>query len=323
MVAADLGRVVLVLGFLLVRSPETVWIAYVLLAGVATLAAAFEPASAAALPNLVEPEDLGIANALSGSLWGTMLAIGAAVGGVVTAAFGRDVAIVVDAVSFAASASLIAGVRRPLTLERTEHASIREATLETVRYARRDHRVLALVMVKFGWGLGGGVLVLIPIVASRFGAGEVAIGLLMAARGIGALVGPFAGRAAIGAGERRLFGVIGVALAVFGLGYGLLGLAPSILLAMGAVALAHVGGGAQWTLSSYGLQKIVPDRIRGRIFAFDGMLVTLTFGLSSLATGWLAERYGASTTALAMGAITLLWAAGWSWMTTDVRRPLV
>ena len=118
--------------------------------------------------------------------------------------------------------------------------------------------------------------------------------------------------------------MIGVALAVFGLGYGLLGLAPSILLAMGAVALAHVGGGAQWTLSSYGLQKIVPDRIRGRIFAFDGMLVTLTFGLSSLATGWLAERYGASTTALAMGAITLLWAAGWSWMTTDVRRrPLV
>ena len=42
-------------------------------------------------------------------------------------------------------------------------------------------------------------------------------------------------------------------------------------------------------LSSYGLQKIVPDHIRGRIFAFDGMLVTLTFGASSLLTGWLAE----------------------------------
>ena len=324
MVAADLGRIVLVLGFLFVRSAETVWIAYLLLAGVATLAAAFEPASAAALPNLVEPEDLGIANALSGSLWGTMLAIGATIGGVVTAAFGRDVAIVVDAVSFAASAALIAGVRRPLTLERVVHTSIREATLETIRYARRDRRVLALVMVKFGWGLGGGVLVLIPIVASRFGVGEVAIGLLMAARGVGALIGPFAGRAAVGAGERRIFGVIGVALAVFGLGYGLLGLAPSIGFAMGAVALAHVGGGAQWTLSSYGLQKIVPDRIRGRIFAFDGMLVTLTFGVSSLATGWLAERYGASTTALAMGAVTMLWAVGWNWMTTDVRRrPLV
>ena len=137
-------------------------------------------------------------------------------------------------------------------------------------------------------------------------------------------IGPFVGRAALGPGEKRLFVAIAVALGVFGVGYVLLGAAPGLLLAMPAVALAHVGGGAQWTLSSYGLQKIVPDRIRGRVFAFDGMLVTLTFGLSSLATGWLAERYGASTTALAMGAITLLWAAGWSWMTTDVRRrPLV
>lgn len=324
MVAADVGRIVLVLGFLFVRSPESVWIAYVLLAGVATLAAAFEPASAAALPNLVDPDDLVTANALSGSLWGTMLAVGAGLGGLVAAGLGWNTAIIIDSISFAASALLISGVRRPFTLERSEHTSIREATVETVRYARQDHRVLALIAVKFGWGLGGGVLVLIPIVASRFDAGEVAIGLLMGARGIGALIGPFVGRAAVGTEERRIFRVISIALGVFGVGYALLGVAPSLVLAMGAVALAHVGGGAQWTLSSYGLQKIVPDRIRGRIFAFDGMMVTLTFGLSSLATGLLAERFGAGQTAIAMGAITLLWAIGWTWMSSEIgRRPLV
>lgn len=324
MVAADVGRIVLVLGFLFVRSPESVWIAYVLLAGVATLAAAFEPASAAALPNLVDPDDLVTANALSGSLWGTMLAVGAGLGGLVAAGLGWNTAIIIDSISFAASALLISGVRRPFTLERSEHTSIREATVETVRYARQDHRVLALIAVKFGWGLGGGVLVLIPIVASRFDAGEVAIGLLMGARGIGALIGPFVGRAAVGTEERRIFRVISIALGVFGVGYALLGVAPSLVLAMGAVALAHVGGGAQWTLSSYGLQKIVPDRIRGRIFAFDGMMVTLTFGLSSLATGLLAERFGAGETAIAMGAITLLWAIGWTWMSSEIgRRPLV
>lgn len=320
MVVADVARAGLVLGFLFVRSADTLWIAYLLLATVATFSAAFEPASAAALPNLVEKEDLGIANALSGSLWGTMLAVGAAVGGIVTAAVGRDVAIVIDALSFAVSAWLIWSIRRPLTLERGEHAGIREATVETARYARRDHRVLALIAVKFGWGLGGGVLVLIPLIAGDFGNGALAIGFLMAARGVGALIGPFVGRAALGPGEHQLFVAIAVALGVFGVGYALLGAAPGLLLAMPAVALAHVGGGAQWTLSSYGLQKIVPDRIRGRVFAFDGMLVTLTFGISSVLTGWLASMLGPSRTAYAMGGIAVVWAIVWTWVTTDVRR---
>ena len=320
MVVADLARAALVLGFLFVRTPETLWLAYALLATFAVFSSAFEPASAAALPNLVEKEDLGVANALSGSLWGTMLAVGAAVGGLVTAVLGRDVAIAIDAVSFVVSAGLIWSIRRPFTVERGAHTGIREATVETARYARRDHRVLALIAVKFGWGLGGGVLVLIPLIADRLGSGEIAIGLLLASRGVGALIGPFVGRAALGPGEKRLFVAIAVALGVFGLGYALLGAATALLLAMPAVALAHVGGGAQWTLSSYGLQKIVPDRIRGRVFAFDGMLVTLTFGVSSLLTGWLATAIGAQRTAYAMGGIAIAWAVVWTWATTGVRR---
>ena len=320
MVVADLARAALVLGFLFVRTPETLWLAYALLATFAVFSSAFEPASAAALPNLVEKQDLGVANALSGSLWGTMLAVGAAVGGLVTAVLGRDVAIAIDAVSFVVSAALIWSIRRPFTVERGAHTGIREATVETARYARRDHRVLALIAVKFGWGLGGGVLVLIPLIADRLGSGEIAIGLLLASRGVGALIGPFVGRAALGPGEKRLFVAIAVALGVFGLGYALLGAATALLLAMPAVALAHVGGGAQWTLSSYGLQKIVPDRIRGRVFAFDGMLVTLTFGVSSLLTGWLATAIGAQRTAYAMGGIAIAWAVVWTWATTGVRR---
>lgn len=323
MVASDLARSVLCLGFLFIRSESVVWVAFVLLAVMASFSAAFEPASAAALPNLVEEEDLATANALSGSLWGTMLAVGAAVGGVVTAVLGLDTAIVFDAASFLASAWLIFRIRRAFSeaREEEEYPSVREATVETVRYARKDHRVLALLAVKFGWGVAGGVLVLIPVLAERdYHAGSVGLGLLMAARGVGALVGPFAGRAALGPRDRHLFGAIGVALATFGVGYALLGLAPALLLAMPAVALAHVGGGAQWTLSSYGLQKIVPDHIRGRIFAFDGMLVTLTFGLSSLLTGWLAETFGPRVTALGMGAVAMTWAAAWSLLTTDVRR---
>jgi MFS family permease len=323
MVLADLVRAALCLGFLLIRNDGLVWLAFPLLAVMASFSAAFEPASAAALPNLVEDEDLGTANALAGSLWGTMLAVGAALGGLVAAIFGRDTAFVLDAVSFVASAWLIFRIQRAFSEARAgdEFPQIREATVETVHYARKDHRVLALLAVKFGWGVAGGVLVLIPILAHQdYRAGDVGIGLLMASRGIGALIGPFVGRAALGPDDRRLFGAIGIALAVFGVGYALLGLVPGLLLAMPTVALAHLGGGAQWTLSSYGLQRIVPDRIRGRIFAFDGMLVTLTFGLSSLMTGWLADTFGPRATAIGMGAVALSWAAIWSLLTTDVRR---
>jgi MFS family permease len=323
MVGADLARAVVCLGFLLIRTDSVLWLAFVLLAVMASFSAAFEPASLAALPNLVDEEDLATANALSGSLWGTMLAVGAALGGVVAAVFGRDTAFILDAVSFLTSAWLIWRIRRPFAEQRAaeDHAGVGEATVETIQYARRDHRVLALLAVKFGWGIAGGVLVLIPLLAHReYHAGDVGIGLLMASRGVGALIGPFVGRSALGPQDRRIFGAIALALAVFGLGYTLLGLVPGLLLAMPTVALAHVGGGAQWTLSSYGLQRIVPDLIRGRIFAFDGMLVTLTFGLSSLLTGWLADSFGPRVTAVGMGALAIGWAVVWSLLTTDVRR---
>ncbi len=323
MVVADIGRAALCVGFLFTQTESTWWIVYPLLALMACFSAAFEPASAAALPNLVDGEDLATANALGGSLWGTMLTVGAALGGVTTAVLGRDAAIAIDAVSFVGSALLLLRIGRSFQEIRLHETPTRlqEAARQTVQYARRDHRVLALLAVKFGWGLAGGVLVLVPLLAEgKFHAGEMGIGLLLAARGVGALIGPFVGRAVLGAGDRRLFLTIGLALGVFGAGYVLLGLVPGLLLALPAITLAHTGGGAQWMLSSYGLQKIVPDHIRGRIFAFDGMLVTLTFGASSLLTGWLAEMFDAQATAIVMGGVAVLWSVVWMWLTTDVRR---
>lgn len=323
MIACDVARAVIVLGFLLVGGEDLLWLVFVLLAATAVFAAAFEPAFLAAVPNVVHDRDLSVANALSGSLWGTMLAVGGALGGVVAGVFGQDAAILVDSASFVVSALLIVRVRASFAEIRTEHTqpTLREDTAETIAYARKDHRVLALLAVKFGWGVAGGVLVLLPLLAlGSFDAGEIGLGLLMAARGVGALIGPFVGRSIAGPQDRRLFGAIGWALATFGLGYALLGFAPALAFAMGAVLVAHVGGGAQWTLSSYGLQRVVPDRIRGRIFAVDGMLVTLTFGASSILTGWLADVMGARTTAVAMGAIAFGWAVVWAWLTTNVRR---
>ena len=222
MVVADIGRALLCVGFLFTQSEGTVWIVYPLLAAMACFSAVFEPASEAALPNLVDADDLATANALSGSLWGTMLAVGAALGGIVTAILGRDAAIAIDAVSFVGSALLIVRIRRSFQESRADltPTRLKEAAAQTLQYARRDHRVLALLAVKFGWGLAGGVLVLVPVLArTKFDAGDVGIGLLLAGRGVGALVGPFVGRSALGSKDHRLFLTIGFALGIFGLGY--------------------------------------------------------------------------------------------------------
>jgi MFS family permease len=322
MIACDLARTVICAAFLLV-GPGNLWLAYALLVCLSLFAAVFDPAQSAALPNVVDPEDLPTANALGGSLWGTMLAVGAALGGVVAAIFGRNVAFIVDAVSFALSAVFLLGVDRAFSAprEHDEHIGIADATRETIRYARRDRRVWALVSVKFGFGAAAGVLAMIAVFARQvFHAGDVGFGLLMAARGVGALIGPFIGHRLAGPGHRRLLPVIACSLATFGIGYGLLGLAPALWLAAASILVAHLGGGSQWVLSTYGLQRLVPDAIRGRIFAFDFALITLSLGTSSLVVSTLADHIGARPAVLLAGGVAVAWAGIWWLLTRTVRR---
>lgn len=324
MIGCDVARAVICVGFLAVGE-GTVWLAYPLLALLAVFAAPFDPASSAAIPNVVTPQDLSIANALGGSLWGTMLAIGAALGGVVASVFGADTAFLLDGASFVVSALLLSGIHVSFSerdpSEVTEHPGVVEATRETIRYARRDHRVLALIGVKGGFGLAAGVLALIPVFGKRvFDAGDIGFGLLMAARGVGALIGPFIGHRLAGRDHERLLPAIGASLALFGLSYVGLGLAPTLLIASGTILLAHLGGGSQWVLSTYGLQRIVPDQIRGRIFAFDFALVTLSLAFSSLAAALIADHLGPRPAAFILGGVALAWAATWWFLSRGIRR---
>src|SRR5512144_893808 len=98
MILVDVLRTGACLLPLLARSQATLPFAYVGVICISIGSAYFEPASQAALPNIVEPEALGPANVLMGATWGTMLAVGAAVGGAVTMRFGRDLSFVVDAI---------------------------------------------------------------------------------------------------------------------------------------------------------------------------------------------------------------------------------
>lgn len=322
MIGADVVRAVLALGLLFIDDPSEVWLAFVLVAGIAALGAVFEPASSAAVPNLVEPEDLPAANVLTGSAWGAMLAVGGGVGGVVAATLGRDAAFIGDALTFTVSAFLLLGIRRPFSRPRGERERPRMVTAlaETVRYAFADRRVLSLLAVKSGFGLSVGVIALLPLFALEvFGAGDRGTGLLFAFRGLGALVGPFLVRR-FTRDLRALFIAIGASFAVYGGAYVSFPLAGGLAAGAAFVFLAHLGGGAQWTLSTYGLQRIVPDHLRGRVFAFDYGLVTLTIAVSTMATGLAAEHFAPGVVMVGLGTVSVGWAVTWSAATTAIRR---
>src|ERR1700730_10543261 len=111
MIAADLVRVVVVLAMLLVRSRSTVWLVYPLLLAETTMAAFFEPARRSVIPNIAAKGEVLIANTLSSATWSVNLLIGASVGGVVAAFFGRDAVFALNGLSFLVSAFLIGGMR--------------------------------------------------------------------------------------------------------------------------------------------------------------------------------------------------------------------
>jgi MFS family permease len=321
MVFADVMRVVLALGFLLMDQPGDVWMAYALTASIGAFTAMFEPTTHAAIPNLVDADDLPAANVLMGSAWGTMLAIGGALGGIVAATLGRDAAFVGDALSFAISALLIVGIRRRFSEDRTgEHRSIRGAVADTVRYAKLDRRVFALLSVKAGFGLGGGIMALLALVSlDVFETGDTGTGILLASRGLGALIGPFLARR-FTQNLRSLYAAIGISFAIYAISYGIVSVSPTLWFAAVFVTSAHLGGGAQWTLSTYGLQRIVPDAIRGRVFSFDFGLATLSFSVSILLGGWVADQWGALAAIAVLAGISGLWAITWAALTARIRR---
>jgi MFS family permease len=326
MVTADVVRGLLALGFLLIDRPSQVWLVFLLTGAISALQAVFTPSATAAIPNLVDREDLPAANVLAAASWGTMLTVGSSLGGIVVAAFGRDVGYVADAASFLISAGLVMRIRRPFSEPREvheEHPGLIEASREAFRYARRDHRVLALLTVKGGFGLGAGAIALVPILAlAVFDAGDRGTGILYGFRGIGIVLGPFLVRPFISDDLRTVFWAIAGAFGVFALSYAFVPWMPYLFLAGLFVLAGHLGGGVQWTLSSYALQIIVPDRIRGRIFAFDEALVSVTIAVSATLAGWAAEFVDVRVVMLALSGVAGLYAIVWTVATRRVRRSL-
>ena len=116
--------------------------------------------------------------------------------------------------------------------------------------------------------------------------------MLYGARGIGAALGPICLRWILGQQPSALRRAIGPAYFIVGLGYVALAGASSLPIAAICVLIAHFGGSILWVFSTVLLQLEVPDRFRGRVFAAELGLVTLTSSLSSYWTGYQLDHAG-------------------------------
>jgi MFS family permease len=314
MIVANVGTIVAIALLFLVRSPGLAWIGPVAIGLAATAKAFYSPAASAALPNLVERADLPTANALGGSAWGTMLVIGASLGGVVNEAVGPYVCFGITVGCLTVAAVLVWLIRRPMQAPRDPAVPIARALhaiIESLVYIKQHPRVLSLVTVKSAVGLGNGVLAVFPVLAAVvFGIGSIGTGLLFAARGLGALVGPFLfGR--ILARPAWLLPGLAFSMVLYGVAYLSVALSPWFWLVLVLVVVAHLAGGGNWVLSNYALQVEVPDSLRGRVFATDMMIATLAISVSLLFAGFLVDHVDPRVPIAISGGLTLVYGIVW------------
>ena len=284
---------------LLLHSAAGIWITFVAQCLIAALASFVGPSTSASVPNLVDnDDDLRKTNALFGSTWGTMLAVGAALGGVFAAVFGRNAAFIANAVSFVVAAILFAGVKRPMQSERTQNSNkgrVRPIAdmKEAINVAKKDPVILALLCSKMTFAVGAGIVSQLAVLASNvFNVGDSGRGLLIGVRGIGSGLGPILGARIAGRDMAKLLKVCGYAGLVFAVCYVGAALSPFIGMAAVFIALAHLSGGAQWTLSTLGLQMEAPDHVRGRVMAGDMAMVNTMIGFTSILAGLTSQFIG-------------------------------
>src|SRR4030095_7958477 len=171
MIATDVLRVVVAFGFLLVRGPQDLWIAYLCTALLSFFGAFFEAAKNAAVPNITGERDLLAGNALMFSSRFFLMSLGAALGGWTAAHVGYQAAFIINAVSFLFSAYSVWLVPEEETRQRS---TADEATLKKSRHRGYwsdiregwayivTHRPVATILfVNILWATGGGAINLI------------------------------------------------------------------------------------------------------------------------------------------------------------------
>ncbi len=291
MIGADIVRAAVFCALPFVESPAAI----VALAGVSGVATGFfRPAVYAGLPNLVSDDDLTEANSLFSSIENLAWMVGPVVGGAILAVQGADLAYWLNAGTFLVSAGIVA--RIPARMLQSEE-SLSRGHWRDVRDGLAlvgASRALVAVLVVWNVVLVGNAAVNVPEVVfakESLDAGNVGLGILVGATGLGLTLGSFLAPAAMGAlGLRRVYPL---AIAVMAVGYGAASVAPSIWVAAPLAALATFGNGFALVCNQLLVQRGAPDAMRGRALAVLFSTFYATLGVGMAAAGLLTDLLGA------------------------------
>ena len=303
MIATDIARVFIALAFLLVTSSDELWIAYLATVLLSTVGAFFEGAKNAATPNLTGKEGLLAGTALMFSSRFLLMAVGSALGGWASAAFGYKVAFLINAASFLASAYSVwlvpeEATRDKATAERMRAKENREPFMTELReglsYTVKNHFALTILIMNVMWATGGGA---INIIFERLGgiyfAGkealnpDIAVAVMWTASGFGLTTGMLlAHRTSAWLDRKRLrTGFIGWTLVIHGLLFAVGGFMPTLLLFAIFAYISRALIGVEYAVQETLFQRSLPDHIRGRISTLDRGAELTMFGVSSLIGG--------------------------------------
>lgn len=225
MIASDLARAFLVLGFLAVSSPDRMWILYVVAFVQASIGTLDNPARSSVVPQIVGRDNLLAANSFFQSTMIIVGVAGTATAGVIAGVFDTLApAFLVDAVSFAVSATLVTRIEIEGRPARTAGSEMQASGLwielrEGVRLILASP-MLRTVVITAGvvmLGLGAVNVLLVPFIVDELAVPETWFGVLEAAQVTsmvlaGGLVATVAQR--IRPGRLLVVGLTGVALVV-------------------------------------------------------------------------------------------------------------
>jgi MFS family permease len=289
------GAVQATMAILLLSGSAELWQLVMLVAIYGTAEAFFQPAATGLVPATISAERLQQANALLGLSRSTAFVIGPAVAGVIAATTNPGIVFVVDAATFAVSATSLALLRLPRSRREGERKSF-FADLKGGWHELVAHTWLWVIVAWAATYLGIVVapfMTLGPIVAKESLGGAAAWGLISAGWGLGSLAG---GLLALRWKPVRPMLTCTLLVLLIAPAVALLALrAPAPLIAT-AQAMGGAGMGVFGAVWMTTLQQHVREEALSRVSAWDWMGSFLFLPLGLVVAGPVSELIGISKT---------------------------
>ncbi|MFJ1753434.1 MFS transporter [Kitasatospora sp. NPDC088134] len=309
MLASDVVRCVVqaVLAVLLLTGHAGVWTMAALTAVYGLAEAFFLPASMGLLPLLVPVDRLREANALRGFVQSAGLVLGPGLAAVLVATVGPGGALAVDAVSFAASALVLARLG-PVAGSGAAGAEERPGFLAELRVGWREVSGRTwvwsgmLAMAAYHMVVLPSVFVLGPVLADRQWGGAGAWALVTAAFGVGSIVGDVC---AYRLRPARPMAVAAGALAVASCQALIIGSGAPVAVIAALEAVTGVGVALCYVLWETSLQVHIPERVLSRVSSYDNLVAVALMPVGVMLAGPLSDALGLRPTLFGMTALAV------------------